>query len=207
MRLTSQTFVQRTQVLNQWLEKVISAHVVTIPRLKMCRLVFRVVCAGLLVVSLPSVAAELRGKVVRILDGDTVELATVPANVLAYEPPIRVRLNGIDAPEKKQAYGQRSKQYLATLIGGKSVTVSFTKHDRYYRLLGDIVLKECNLECHALDVNAAMVHAGMAWAYRYHNEVTSPKMASLEATARSSKQGLWQEPNPVEPWKWRRKHH
>lgn len=175
--------------------------------MKNCRLVFQLFCAGLLTISLSSGAEELSGKVVRILDGDTVELLTIPANVLAYEPPTRIRLNGIDAPEKKQAYGQRSKQYLADLIGGKSVTVSFTKHDRYQRLLGDIVLKECKPECHTLDVNAAMVNAGMAWAYRYHNKATSPKMASLEATARNSKQGLWQDSNPVEPWKWRREHH
>ena len=203
MRMASQPFEQRTQALNLRLGKTISKYVVTIRRLNICRSV----CACLLAVSLPSVSADLGAKVVRILDGHTVELATIPATVLAYESPNRLRLNGIDAPEKKQAFGQRSKQYLADLIGGKSVTVYFTKYDRYHRLLGDISLKECKPECRTLDVNAAMVHAGMAWAYRYHNEATSPKMASLEATARNSKQGLWQEPNPVEPWKWRRVHH
>ncbi len=175
--------------------------------MKNYRLFLRSACAGFLLISLSSGAEELSGKIVRILDGDTVELVTLPANVPAVEVPVRVRLNGIDAPEKKQAYGQRSKQHLADLIGGKWVKVIFTKHDRYQRLLGDIVMKECKPECHTLDVNADMVNAGMAWAYRYHNEATSPKMASLEATVRSRKQGLWKDSNPVEPWKWRREHH
>lgn len=151
-------------------------------------------------------AASVEARVTRILDGDTVELKTLPANLMVTEAPIRVRLNGIDAPEKKQAYGQRSKQYLADMVGGKWVTVAIDGHDRYKRSLGDIFIKQCLQECETVSVNAAMVKVGLAWAYRYHDEAVNPHMAELEATARSEGLGLWQDKAPVEPWKWRQAH-
>lgn len=169
----------------------------------------KALCPALIAMMLSAPASasdDLRGQVVRILDGDTVELKTLPADVLVTEAPIRVRLNGIDAPEKKQPYGQRSKQYLADMVGGKWVTVAIDGHDRYHRSLGNILIKQCLPKCETVSVNAAMVKAGMAWAYRYHNRAVNPEMAALEATARSEGLGLWHDKNPVEPWKWRREH-
>jgi len=167
----------------------------------------RALCRALAVIVLSAPAsADISGHVVRILDGDTVELKTLPADVMVTEAPIRVRLNGIDAPEKKQPWGQRSKQYLADMVGGKWVTVAIDGHDRYNRSLGDIFVKQCLPKCETVSVNAAMVKAGMAWAYRYHDVAVNPHMAALEATARSEGLGLWHDKTPVEPWKWRREH-
>ncbi|HCC8071318.1 TPA: thermonuclease family protein [Klebsiella aerogenes] len=161
----------------------------------------------LMALSFSSLAsATIEGTVTRVLDGDTVEVKTLPSNVLVTEAPIRVRLNGIDAPEKKQPYGQRSRQYLASLVGGKQITVAVDGQDRYHRTLGDVFVRQCKPECETVNVNAAMVTAGMAWAYRYHNVAVTPEMSALEATARSEKKGLWHDTLPIEPWKWREEH-
>ncbi len=76
-------------------------------------------------------AAEIQGKVIRVLDGDTIEVKTLPAKIVVYEVPIRVRLINIDAPEKKQPFGRWSTNQLKTLLAGQSVTVSYTQTDRY----------------------------------------------------------------------------
>lgn len=157
-----------------------------------------------LAVTFPSLASS--AKVTRILDGDTIEVQTLSENMAVTEIPVRVRLNGVDAPEKQQPYGQRSKQFLADMIGGKQVTMVIDGRDRYNRILGDIFIKQCTTKCEAVSVNTAMVKAGMAWAYRYHNVAVNPHMAALEATARSEGLGLWQDKKPVEPWKWRQEH-
>ncbi|EEW7950729.1 hypothetical protein D5651_003157 [Escherichia coli] len=73
----------------------------------------------------------LQGKVIRVLDGDTIEIKTLPAKIVVYEVPIRVRLINIDAPEKKQPFGRWSTSQLKTLVAGKQVTVSYSHKDRY----------------------------------------------------------------------------
>lgn len=159
-----------------------------------------------LVLGLCAPYEALAATVTRILDGDTIEVKNLPENMLVIEIPVRVRLNGIDAPEKRQPYGQRSKQYLTDLIGGKSVTVAIDGHDRYNRILGDVSVLQCLPKCETVSVNAEMVKAGMAWAYRYNNVAVSPPMAELEASARSQGLGLWHDKTAVEPWKWRHTH-
>lgn len=144
-----------------------------------------------LLLALPPLAqADFSGRVVRVIDGDTV-------SVLSGNEMYRVRLNGIDAPESKQAYGQRSKQSLIALAAQKNVLVIGNKKDRYGRYLGTIMNENLN-------INAEQVKTGMAWAYRFHGKATDMKMLVLEKIARSSGVGLWADPNPVEPWKWRR---
>lgn len=86
--------------------------------MKNYRLFLRSACAGFLLISLSSGAEELSGKIVRILDGDTVELVTLPANVPAVEVPVRVRLNGIDAPEKNRLTGSARNSTLPISSGG-----------------------------------------------------------------------------------------
>lgn len=81
-------------------------------------------------------AAQIQGKVIRVLDGDTIEVKTLPAKIVVYEVPIRVRLINIDAPEKKQPFGRWSTNQLKALLAGQSVTVSYTQTDRYGRVLG-----------------------------------------------------------------------
>lgn len=134
-----------------------------------------------------SAHADFTGKVIRILDGDTLE-------VLVDRKPMRVRLAQIDAPEKSQPFGTRSRQRLAELAFGREVIVREHGQDRYGRHLGTVVTD-------GQDVNRAMVEAGMAWAYRqYLNDRT---LLTTEAAARRSGRGLWADPEPVAPWLWR----
>ncbi|HDR2614733.1 MULTISPECIES: thermonuclease family protein [Enterobacteriaceae] len=135
-------------------------------------------------------SADIHGHVVRVLDGDTVEVLE-PGNRLT-----RVRLAGIDAPEKSQPFGQRSRQALTALTADKSVHVSGSTQDRYGRLLGTIWSD-------TTDINAVQVKTGMAWAYRYHDRASVAEYVGLERLARESRSGLWADPSPVEPWRWR----
>lgn len=106
----------------------------------------------------------------------------------------KVRLYGIDAPEKKQDYGQRSKQFLASLIAGQVVEVEPKGKDRYKRTLGIIRHK-------GQDINAQMVLNGYAWAYVKYSKI----YVDQEKTARENKRGLWQSSNPTPPWVWRKR--
>ena len=112
------------------------------------------------------VHADFNGKVVKIIDGDTVDILTPK------KQKIRVRLLDIDAPESRQAYGNASKKYLASLITGKSVFVKENKKDIYQRTLGTIYFEQIN-------INTKMVENGFAWAYRYKGIVNNNNMLKL----------------------------
>lgn len=130
------------------------------------------------------------GKVTRIADGDTFTM------IFDNGFEVRVRLNGIDSPEKKQAFSNRAKQTLSDLIYKKEVKVYYKSKDRYGRVLGDIYIDNLN-------INQEMVRRGMAWHFiRYSDD---EKLAALEKEARRNKIGLWVDPNPVAPWEFRRK--
>ena len=126
-------------------------------------------------------------KVIKISDGDTITL-------LSGKEQTKVRLYGIDAPEKKQDYGQRSKQFLASLIAGQMVEVESKGKDRYKRTLGIIRYK-------GQDINAQMVLNGYAWAYIKYSRI----YVDQEKLARENKRGLWQSSNPTPPWVWRKR--
>jgi endonuclease YncB( thermonuclease family) len=132
-------------------------------------------------------AAELNGKVVRILDGDTIE-------VLQDNKPIRIRLANIDAPEKKQPFGTWSTNQLKNLVAGKKVKVTYTQTDRYGRVLGLVETKYTN-------VNRLMVTYGAAWVYDQYN--TDTVLPVLQREAQEQKRGLWADNQPVPPWEWR----
>ena len=127
------------------------------------------------------------GKVISTHDGDTI-------TVLSGKEQTKVRLYGIDAPEKKQDYGQRSKQFLASLIAGQIVEVEPKGKDRYKRTLGIIHFK-------GQDINAEIVLNGYAWAYVKYSRI----YVDQEKTARENKRGLWQSSNPTPPWVWRKR--
>ncbi|EAZ6216250.1 thermonuclease family protein [Escherichia coli] len=147
----------------------------------------------LIMLSIPVVAeADITGKIVRVLDGDTVE-------ILAGNVATRVRLNGIDAPEKSQPFGQRSRQALTAIVGGKTVLAVGEKRDRYGRLLATLILD-------GRDINATQVYSGMAWVYRYKGLATEPEYLRYERDARTARRGLWSEKEPVEPSIWRQRH-
>ena len=134
--------------------------------------------------------AEIVGRVVGVSDGDTI---TVLDNL--DKGRFRVRLSGIDAPEKKQAFGQKAKQYLSGLIFGKVVSVRFRTIDRYGRIVGRIYLDRA-------DICLAMVAAGFAWHYVHFDK--SPDYADAEKQARAGRLGLWSDTvPPVPPWDFR----
>ena len=140
-------------------------------------------------------AGTITGTVVRITDGDTV--VVLDANKVQY----KIRLVGIDAPEKKQAFGKKSKDNLSTLVAGKFVVVEYDKLDRYKRVLGKILLS-------GEDMNLEQVASGLAWHYKkYQREQTQADRllySEAEIDARNAKRGLWYDPNPIPPWEYRK---
>jgi len=106
-----------------------------------------------------------------------------------------VRLAEIDAPEKRQAFGDRSKQHLAELCFKKTAELRPQGRDRYGRSVGRVV-------CGGTDANAEQVRAGMAWAYTPY--ITDQRLAKLEQEARTDRRGLWSDSVPIAPWEWRR---
>lgn len=128
----------------------------------------------------------LSGKVISIHDGDTI-------TILQNKQQIKVRLFGIDAPELKQPYGKKSKQFLANLIADEVVEVDENGKDRYKRTIGTVYLN-------GADINAQMVANGYAWAYRKF----SKKYTAQESQAKKQGLGLWRDKEPIPPWEWRR---
>jgi endonuclease YncB( thermonuclease family) len=116
----------------------------------------------------------------------------------------RIRLAGIDCPERRQAFGTRAKQALAERVAGKEVTVEWEKRDRYGRVVGKVVSG-------GEDIDLALVREGMCWWYRKYAHEQSPADRVLyedaETKARGKRLGLWRDPNPVPPWEWRRERH
>lgn len=132
---------------------------------------------------------EFIGKVVKVSDGDTVTILT------SDKTQHKIRLNDIDAPEKKQAFGNKSKDNLAKYIAGKTVTVQYQKKDKYKRILGTIYYNN-------KDINLQQVKDGYAWVYKkYSNNQTYYKE---ETKAKESKKGLWIEKNRIAPWEFRK---
>jgi len=135
-------------------------------------------------------AQVISGKVVKIADGDTFTL------LVNNHDQVKVRLDGIDAPEKKQAFGNKAKQYLSSMIWGTPVTVKVLKKDRYGRSIGKVSTSKFK------DVNLEMIKAGYAWHYKEYND--DKTYASAEVSARKNKKGLWQDKNPVKPQDFRK---
>ena len=153
--------------------------------------------AGLLlglVLLAPVTAATLTGRVVRILDGDTVEVLD------ATQHTERVRMGGIDAPEKTQAFGTQAKQRLADLAGGQAVSVDWQKRYRNGRVVGRLLAAD-------RDVGLQLVREGYAWWYRAFADEQSPVdrvlYAAAEQSARTARRGLWADAQPLAPWDYR----
>lgn len=137
----------------------------------------------------PIFAQQITGQVIGVSDGDTATVLT------ADRKPVKIRLAQIDAPEKAQAFGERSKQSLSELIYGKNVTVEVETIDRYKRTVGKIIVG-------GVDANLEQIKRGMAWFYVQYGK--DDKYREAEAKARSAKVGLWSEVAPIPPWEWRR---
>ena len=134
-------------------------------------------------------AAELTGSVVSVLDGDTIE-------VLHQQHPERIRLSGIDCPEKSQAFGQRAKQAASALVYGKEVTIQTHGHDKYKRTIGEVILPD------GKSLNQGLVKQGWCWWYRKYAPGNTA-LEGLETEAREARKGLWADPQPMPPWEWR----
>ena len=134
-------------------------------------------------------ATEITGTVVSVADGDTIAI------VDAHKQQHRIRLARIDAPERRQAYGTKSKQFLASLIYRQDVKIEYHKRDKYGRILGVVFLG-------ASEINLLMVQQGMAWHYSYYDNTERYIVAEREA--RQQKIGLWADPTPIQPYIYRR---
>lgn len=143
----------------------------------------------LAVAAIPAHAQALSGRVVGVADGDT--LTVLDANRAQH----KIRLSDIDAPEKAQAFGQRSKQSLSDLCFGKSAEVRIRDTDRYGRSIGRVT-------CQGVDANAIQVKRGMAWVYDAY--VSDKRLYALQAQAKQQHLGLWADPSPVQPWAYRK---
>ena len=148
-------------------------------------------------------ATELFGKVVGVADGDT--LTVLDESHQQH----KIRLSGIDAPEKRQAYGERAKQHLSDLVYAKPVLVVWDKRDRYGRIIGRVLAAECDrAECrYAIDVGVEQLKAGLAWHYKQYEKEQRPedraRYSATEREARLRREGLWKEPDAVPPWAFR----
>ena len=131
----------------------------------------------------------LSGKVVSVADGDTMTIQTRDGRR------IKVRLEGIDAPEKGQDYGTKARNHLNDLCYGKIVTITHKGEDQYGRVLGVVYLGYLN-------VNEEMVRVGLAWYYSYF--VTDIRLDSLDKEARRKKLNIWSMDNPVPPHQFRK---
>jgi micrococcal nuclease len=128
------------------------------------------------------------GRVVGVTDGDTIKVLHANQS----EP---VRLLGVDAPEKRQAYGDRARRFTAELAFDRTVTVHAAGRDRYGRLLGEVVLPN------GRSLNQELVRAGYAWWFRkYSRDI---RLARLEEEARQDRRGLWADAAPQAPWEYR----
>lgn len=136
----------------------------------------------------PVTASENSGRVVSVQDGDTL-------TVLVDRRQVRIRLKDIDAPEKKQAFGERSRQSLAELCFEKQAAFDDARKDRYGRVVARVT-------CAHTDAALAQVRRGMAWVFDRYVEDRS--LYDLQQEARLNRNGLWQEANPIPPWQWRR---
>ena len=145
------------------------------------------ILAALLAIRFLSVR-EINGRVVSIQDGDTI---TVLQGTTSY----KVRLQGVDCPEKGQAFGNVAKQFTSDLVYDKTVKVKYEERDRYKRYLGTVYVGDRNL-------NKELVQAGLAWHYKQYSK--DPVLAALEVRARLDKKGLWSDPKPIAPWEFRR---
>ena len=139
-------------------------------------------------ICLPVSAEEFSGKVVGIIDGDTID-------VMHLGKAERIRLHGVDCPEIDQPFGKDAKQYTYTHTFRKTVKVIVHDTDNYGHTVGQVVLPDMS------NLNLVLVSAGLAWWYAKH----APEddfLNDVQENAKAAKRGLWADPNPLPPWEW-----
>jgi endonuclease YncB( thermonuclease family) len=150
----------------------------------------------LLFFTLVSFAEELISKVIKVSDGDTITV--LDSNNQKH----KIRLKGIDAPESQQTYGDISTQSLSELVYDKEVFVNWDKKDKYYRILGKVIVD-------GRDANYEQLKKGLAWYYKQYEKDLSDedkkRYSEAEEWARNYTEGLWADSNSIPPWEFRRK--
>lgn len=144
------------------------------------------------------ISAALLCLIVGISDGDTLKARCPTGDQVHPYQQVKVRLNAIDAPEKRQPFGQRSRQHLAVLCFQVEATITPHSKDRYGRTIADV-------ECRGRDAGTEQVQAGLAWYYIKYGKGYE-HLAGIEAGARDARRGLWADKEPVAPWEWRHDH-
>jgi endonuclease YncB( thermonuclease family) len=156
-------------------------------------------------ITVASQAVELEGKVVGVSDGDTITVLD------ASKTQHKIRLAGIDAPEKGQDFGQRSKESLSELVFAKQVRIEWTKEDRYGRKVAKVWVADTNcaaVSCpKTLDAGLAQITVGMAWWYRKYAREQSvedqTRYGFAQTEAQERRAGLWRDAAAIPPWDWR----
>ena len=153
----------------------------------------RCVLGLLLALNSPAQSAQATGRVIGVIDGDTLDILTAGFETL------RVRLSGIDAPE----LGRNAKAALSSLVFARSVAIEWRKRDRYDRVVAKVTLE-------GRDIALEMLTLGMAWHYtRFESEQPAAdrrEYADAQIRARVARRGLWADPAPVPPWDYRARH-
>lgn len=146
-----------------------------------------------LIVSIPDAVAQeiLTGKATNVYDGDTFTLVESDGNK------VKIRIVGIDAPEAKQEYGLKSRDYARSILDGKNVRVYLEPGETYGRKLGIVITED------GIHFNYEMVASGNAWWYDNYSQDKYLKAAMEKA--KEDKLGLWSTSNPEAPWEWRRR--
>ncbi len=132
---------------------------------------------------------NFQGKVTAVIDGDTIE-------VLKEGKAIRIRLNGIDCPEKSQAFGTKARQFTSEQVFGKVIVIKEKELDRYGRTIADVYLEDGTW------LNKMLIENGLAWHYKHYS--SDQDLAQAETNTRKNKMGLWIDPTPVAPWDFRK---
>jgi endonuclease YncB( thermonuclease family) len=139
--------------------------------------------------ALATAAESFKGEVMAITDGDTIR-------VMREGRAVPVRLDGIDAPERKQPFGTRAKEFTGALAFGNTATVEIIGTDRYRRIIGRVVLEDGRV------LNEELLKAGLAWVFvKYCKE---ERYYAFEADARKRNVGLWRDADAVAPWEFRK---
>lgn len=140
-------------------------------------------------------ADELTGRVIDVASGDSITIVDTTNTEL------KVRLSGIDAPERQQPFGVESRKSLADLVYGKEVTVNWIKRDYHKRVVGKVML-------HKVDINLEQVKRGMAWVFKHFVDAPYSQdqadYADAQEDAENRHLGLWSQKDPIPPWEFRR---
>lgn len=140
-----------------------------------------------------AIAGTIEGKIVNVADGDTVTILSDSREQ------IKVRLYGVDCPEKRQPFGNRAKEFTTRALAGQRVRVEEHGRDRYGRTVG--IVQEEGRE----SINEALLRAGLAWVFPQYCKIPKCRQwRQLEENARTNRKGLWKDSSPVPPWLWRR---